>query len=228
MRRIIAGALCAILLICSGCETDLAPDTAVTAGLDSTGFEQLAQYFPHTEKATFRYSGTLDFGEILTLKNVERNNENIILEFEGNWFSGASDDEIEGLKERGIYRKYIISNDSVTECYRKTMYFYENSDYDEIDEYRESVVLKMPLEEGNKWSSKYTINEDKYDAETTIVKFDPELNTVQVETKVYGLDGYIDEVYIENNTFQIGRGLIRALYLTRLQEEYYIHIWIED
>ncbi|MDD4494479.1 MAG: hypothetical protein PHV32_09070, partial [Eubacteriales bacterium] len=138
------------------------------------------------------------------------------------------DDEIEGLQERGIYRKYTISNDSVTGCYRKTMCFYENSDYDEIDKYSENVVLKLPLKVGNKWSSQYTINEDKYNAETAIVKIDPELNTIEVETKVSGVEGYINEVYIEKNTFQIGRGLIKASYLTDLQEEYYIHIWIEN
>ncbi|MDD4493503.1 MAG: hypothetical protein PHV32_04020, partial [Eubacteriales bacterium] len=94
--KIIAAALCAILLICSGCMSDSALDTATTttSGLTTTGFEQLAQYFPQTEKATFSYSGTLDHGETVVLKNVEKSNENMVLEFEGNWVSGASDDEI--------------------------------------------------------------------------------------------------------------------------------------
>ncbi|QUI20844.1 hypothetical protein HZI73_00310 [Vallitalea pronyensis] len=165
--------------------------------------EELAQYFPAQEGMAFNYSGTVEYGQLLTVDQVTKEDHQLALSFMGE-IEDVSGGEGLSKEERSLEVSYVITHDAVKEIVKNETIRFSQSNM------KEHVVLKTPIEEGNKWTQKVTIDNKSYDAETTITEVSNDekgKSMVKTETKIADMADYPDETYKEIRTYKEGKGL---------------------
>lgn len=159
---------------------------------------ELAKYFPQAEGTVLNYNGTAEYGHILTLNKITEGNDKLTLNFKGE-IQDMSEGEGEASKKDLLFEtQYEIGND-----YAKGI---ENSQ----SIIKEHTVLKLPLEEGNSWEEKVSIEGKEYTAKTKIIEIAQDedgKNLVKTETVINDMEYYPENTYKEVKTFKEGKGL---------------------
>ncbi|NMA96350.1 MAG: hypothetical protein GX974_09955 [Clostridiales bacterium] len=70
------------------------------------------------------------------------------------------------------------------------------------------VILKAPFKENSSWSHKAKLDGKEYTMVATIKDMDDDKGQITVEYKVEGVPGYYENRYIEERTFELGRGMV--------------------
>ncbi len=166
--------------------------------------EELAKYFPAVEGTVLIYNGTVEYGQTLTLNSVIKNDDKLTLNFKGE-IEDLSGGEGLSREERILETTYEINKDSIKEIRKNETRRHSQSII------REQVVLKLPVEEGNKWTQEVMIDNKTYESETTIIdisKDDKGKSLVKTETRVPGMEEYPDKEYKEVRVYKEGKGLV--------------------
>ncbi|KYH34705.1 hypothetical protein CLTEP_13020 [Clostridium tepidiprofundi DSM 19306] len=166
--------------------------------------DELAKYFPNVEGTVLKYSGTAEYGHVLTLSNVDEKNDKLILDFKGE-IEDMSDGEGPSKEELMFEKEYEIGSDYVKEKQKNKERRHSQSII------REQTVLKLPLKEGNKWEEKVTIDGKEYTAIVKIVQISKDKDgkaLIKTETVVKGIEHYPENMYKESKTFKEGKGII--------------------
>lgn len=166
--------------------------------------EEMAKYFPAVEGTVLIFSGTVEYGQTLTLNGVIKNDDKLVLNFKGE-IEDLSGGEGLSREERILETTYEINKDSIKEIRKNETRRHSQSII------REQVVLKLPVEEGNKWTQEVMIDNKTYEAETTIIDISKDnkgKSLVKTETRVPGMEEYPDKVYKEVRVYKEGKGLV--------------------
>ncbi len=69
------------------------------------------------------------------------------------------------------------------------------------------VILKTPFEQGKTWSHNTRIDGKEYKLTAKIKEYDPVTGKIVVRYTAKGVPGYFQNTYIEERTFERGRGM---------------------
>ncbi|WP_176718818.1 hypothetical protein [Caloranaerobacter ferrireducens] len=173
---------------------------------------EMKKYLPPLEKILI-YHGLAEYGHSGVLRKVSEDAEKAVYEFSGSFEDGT------GLG--GQFRVSYIFNfqdgtitEKVTENTRTNKRTVNSI-------LKDLIILKLPIETGNRWTQPVEINGKIYRMEARIIsisyenqpyypieKIDMNNPTVKVRYIVKGIKGYFNNTYIEERKFQLGRGMI--------------------
>lgn len=167
----------------------------------ATGYKNklaINSYLPELNRE-LRYFGLAEYGHTGTLKKISANIDNSVYEFNGTYHDGT------GIEDTFTVRYYIdYIRGTVTE---KVMSATRNKTPEINSKVHNLVVLKLPVEKGNKWSHSATLNGSQYTVKAEIVDVTARRDKVKVKYIVEGIPGYYNNTYIETRTFQAGYGM---------------------
>ena len=69
------------------------------------------------------------------------------------------------------------------------------------------VILKLPIEAGERWNHQTTINGEEYTLHAEITEYDAGSGFIRVRYTAQGVPGYHDDTYFEERTFEHGYGM---------------------
>lgn len=158
----------------------------------------LKSYLPDMEKEMYYY-GLAEYGHIATMSLVSEDLEKSEYKYLGTYNDGTGiEDDFEiryiiDYKE-GIVSEYVISN--------------TRNDKKEVNsKLHDLILVKLPLELGNKWTQETIINDEKHTVNSEIIEYDKETGKVKVKYVAKGVSGYYNETYFEERSFEKGYGL---------------------
>lgn len=172
--------------------------------------EDLSMIFLGKENSEYVYTGTLDYSHKIILKNLNKTDELLTINFDG---------EIEDLSggesktsDSNIFKlKYIINKDSVREVYDKAIKKPQKPFA--IDR----VILKTPLKEGTTFTSEYVYKDKKYNGETKIDKITNNGKTIVTITTINGIEGFKNKEFKEVRQYEVGKGLFSTNFNTDIE-----------
>ncbi len=196
-----------VLIMAAGCNESDKEGTKVDEENIRIGEEyskELASYFPEEEGKVLIYNGFAEYGQTLTLDRIIRNDDKLRLIFKGE-IEDVSGGEGPPRHELIFETEYIITKDSVKEVQKNEKRRFSQSII------REQTVLKLPIEEGQKWKQVVNIGGTEYEAATEIVEVSKDArdrNLVKTETIIEGMDSYPGNTYREVKVYREGQGLV--------------------
>ncbi len=163
---------------------------------DDTDKDILKSYLPPLD-TKLRYFGLAEYGHIGQLTKEKEFKSEAMYEFKGQYQDGI------GTPDKFVVRYYInFDRTTITEMVISN----ERTGQAEVNsKLHNIVVLKLPIKEGKTWRHKTTIDGKRYTVYAKIVKVDDD--TIKVRYEVPGVDGYYDDTYIEERTFEKGYGM---------------------
>lgn len=170
--------------------------------------QELANIFPNKEKTTATYYGLSEYRYHITFKNIKKTNKAITYKIEG-YFDDAMSDNPE---DRGFTITYTINENSVKETIINNDEFRDKNYNDRLNSIiPNQIILKLPLEVGTSWQQKFEYENKNYTATTKITK----IITISKDKKQYitetianGIEGFFKKQYLEERTYEEGKGLI--------------------
>lgn len=170
--------------------------------------EALAKIFPRDTEEHF-YHGYSEFGYSLKFEKVEEKDGKMNLIYNGYMIDGEGDDP----NDRNFKMVYELSDDGAV-C--KVEKLKEFGTYDSLhlmnSVVEDQMVLKLPLETGNKWEEEFIFQGKTYTAHSEVVnvyKSDSGNICYTVQTKVDNIEGFLDNSYSEERTYEEGKGLTK-------------------
>ena len=157
----------------------------------------LSDFFKVDVNTVYSYEGTSEYSHALMLQDVTNKDNAKQFNFKGYMTEGIGPIDLEG-RERTFFISYHVYDDKVIR----------------EDENGKRIVLKTPLKEGTTWNTVVKINNQEYNAKSTITelkdiadKGESRLRSV-VETKVNLGSQFNNNVYLEKEVYDFGRGLV--------------------
>lgn len=145
------------------------------------------------------YFGLAEYGHIATLNIVSEEIDKSEYRYSGVYNDGSGiDDQFEisyilNYKD-GTVTEHVISN--------------TRNDKKEVNsKLHDLILVKLPLELGNKWSQETTINGENHTVNAEIIEYDDITGKIKVSYTVKGVSGYYNDTYFEERTFEKGYGL---------------------
>ena len=194
---LIAGLVVTFLLFgCGGTANDKGNDGDLSKELEYE--ETISDYLPQSDKYNL-YNGYSEAG--FEVKFVDRQEKESAIEY--NYIGAMNDERGSEGADRTFDVKYTISNNVIIESVtnRDPLSESDKNVYSIIPDY---IVLNGEIVEGNSWEQKVIIDDKEYVANTTIKEVTDE--TFKTVTKIE-MEGYKDEVYIEERTYVKDIGL---------------------
>lgn len=151
----------------------------------------------------YQYTGYAEYGFNLSEPNI--NTEDYSIEYKGTMSDGYGEDE------RGSRDFTIKYNTVVIGKYFKIIESINNNDYmtenkntlnSIIPDY---IVIYNNIGVGTHWTQDFEYNDKTYIAETKVVYSDD--NVYKLETTVNNIDGFYNNIYKEERTYEKGYGL---------------------
>jgi hypothetical protein len=146
------------------------------------------------------YFGLAEYSHVGVLKKISSTLDDAIYEFQGTYQDGS------GINDKFTVRYYIdYIKGTVTERVMTSTRFNPpevNSKLHNI------VILKTPFEKGKTWSHNTKINGKEYKVTAKIKEYDPATGRIKVVYTAEGVPGYFKNTYIEERTFEPGRGMV--------------------
>lgn len=170
------------------------------------------------DKSSWYYYGPIETGCILLLKSIENVGVNVSIDMRGYFYGGIAYLS-EGTGEiLDCDMNYLVKKDEIIQTIKNDNVFGGIID--------SKIILKTPLELGNKWEETIMYDGKEYTAVSEIVGLEyPEILSLRddeeshkryvVETKVKGLKGIDNEDYTETRTINLDRGLINYSFLSK-------------
>ncbi|RKD28793.1 hypothetical protein [Thermohalobacter berrensis] len=172
----------------------------------------MKKYLPPLEKRLV-YHGLAEYGHSGVLRKVSEDETKAIYEFLGDYEDGSGlGGEFKVLYtlnyQNGTVTEEVISNTRTDE--KRVNSILKNL-----------IILKLPIETGNRWFQNIEIDGKEYLMEGKIIdisykdqsyypigKIDEQNPIVKVRYIVKDIEGYFNNTYIEERQFEAGRGLI--------------------
>jgi hypothetical protein len=155
---------------------------------------------------TLYYDGMAEYGHNETLANISYEEDTAVYLFEGVLTDGRGLTDENG-NPLSFERKYMVTNQMI-----KTEISSANLDDVNISLFKEKVLLKQPLTEGNSWSEQVTYEGKTYEAVSTIIGLSQNedgAKVYEVETVVEDIKGFTDDdIYKERIRIEEGIGVI--------------------
>ena len=166
-----------------------------------TGFKNnldINTYLPKTGTQLI-YTGFAEYGHKGILKKISATSDDAIYEFNGVYQDGS------GIEDKFTVRYYMdYLKGTVTERVMSSTRF----DPPEVNSKLHNVViLKTPFEQGKTWSHNTRIDGKEYKLTAKIKEYDPVTGKIVVRYTAKGVPGYFQNTYIEERTFERGRGM---------------------
>lgn len=172
--------------------------------------EDLAKIFLGKENGEYVYTGTLDYSHKLVLKNLNKSDEVLTINFDGE-IEDLSGGESKTTDSNIFKLKYIINKDSVREVYDKTIKKPQKPFA--IDR----VILKAPLKEGATFSNEYIYKNKKYDGVTKIDRITDNGKVIITTTSVKGIEEFKNKEFKEVRQYEVGKGLVSTSFNTDIE-----------
>lgn len=148
-----------------------------------------------------RYFGLAEYGHVGVLKEISSTSDDAIYEFQGKYQDGT------GMDDEFTVRYYIdYVKGTVTERVMSNTRFNQPEINSKL---HNLVILKTPFKQGATWSHKAKIDGKEYKVTAEIKEYDPASGKINVIYTVNGVPGYFQNIYIEERTFERGRGMVR-------------------
>jgi len=175
---------------------------------------KLNSYLPPLNK-NLRFFGLAEYGHKGILKLISSSSESALYQFNGTYDDGYGVPDTFKVQYLLNYVKGTITEKIIANTRKKTKLV--NSIMNNL------VVLKLPIQVGNTWSSNIAINgkqnvvqakivDISYKAKTIYSPYISDLDRnnplVTVRFIVYNVPGYYKNTYVEERKFQVGRGMI--------------------
>lgn len=167
--------------------------------------KDLLSFFPLNEDSQLHFHGYAEYAHFLTVNKVDFTTSKATITLTGSMMDGYN------LDKSQINIKYNIDNSSVNE------YIIVNHEGESKDTKHtlssiisNQTILKLPLKVNNSWEQKFFYNGIEHEATTTItsVKNINNLKQCTTVTIVDNIDGYLNNTYTEEKTYEEGKGLI--------------------
>lgn len=147
-----------------------------------------------------RYFGFAEYGHVGVLKEISNTSDNAIYEFQGKYQDGS------GIDDEFTVRYYVdYVKGTVTE---KVMSSTRFNPPEVNSKLHNLVILKTPFKQGTTWSHNTKIDGKEYKVTAKIKEYDPATGRMKVTYTVKGVPGYFQNTYIEERTFERGRGMV--------------------
>lgn len=172
--------------------------------------EDLVKIFLGKEKSEYIYTGTVDYSHKLVLKNSNKTEELLTINFDGE-IEDLSGGESKDTDSNIFKLKYIINKDSVREVYDKAIKKPQKPFA--IDR----VILKAPLKEGVTFNNEYMYKNKKYNGETKIDKITNDGKTITTTTIINGIEGFKNKEFKEFREYELGKGLVSTSFNTDIE-----------
>lgn len=162
------------------------------------GSAELNKYLPALDTEAY-YNGIAEYGHKGALTKLWSNAEEAVYEFKGEYEDGT------GIPDKFVVRYYFdYLRGTVTEKAVSNT----RGDTAEINsKLHNLVVLKYPISENASWSHVARLNGKEVKVIAKIVDLDETNGLVTVQYTAKGVPGYYNKTYLEERTFQTGRGL---------------------
>lgn len=172
--------------------------------------EELSKIFLGKENGEYIYTGTLDYSHKVILKNLNKTDEVLTINFDGE-IEDLSGGESKTTDSNIFKLKYIINKDSVREVYDKTIKKPQKPFA--IDR----VILKAPLKEGSTFSNEYIYKNKKYNGETKIDEITNNGKIIKTTTIIKGIEEFKNKEFKEVRQYEVGKGLVSTSFNTDIE-----------
>lgn len=160
--------------------------------------EIIKLYLPDKEKE-MHYYGLAEYGHIAIMNIVSEDLEKSEYKYLGTYQDGSGIEDHFEIKyiidnKEGFISEHVISNT-------------RNDNKEVNSKLHDLILVKLPLEIGNKWTQKTIINGEKHTVNSEIIEYDNETGKIKVSYVAEGVSGYYNQTYFEERTFEKGYGL---------------------
>ncbi len=166
-----------------------------------TGYKnnlEINAYLPKTGTQLI-YFGYAEYGHRGVLKRISQTSDDAIYEFNGVYQDGS------GIEDKFTVRYYMnYLKGTVTEKVVSSTRFNTPEVNSKL---HNLVILKTPFKQGATWSHNTKIDGKEYKVTAKIKELDPSTGKIKVTYTVQGVPGYFQNTYIEERTFEPGRGM---------------------
>lgn len=159
---------------------------------------QLSPYLPVLGQDLY-YFGLAEYGHVGRLTLDRESGREAVYTFDGVFQDGSGIESPFQVQyyvdyERGTVTEQVASNQRTGE---KEI----NSKLHNV------VILKLPIEAGERWNHQTTINGEEYTLHAEITEYDAGTGFIRVRYTAQGVPGYHDDTYFEERTFEHGYGM---------------------
>jgi hypothetical protein len=159
--------------------------------------EAYKQWLPALGKQ-YTFFGLAEYGHEGTLEQISGNGGEDVYEYRGVYADGIGDES------RFVIRYRVdLARGTVTEQFVSN----ERGGGDVNSKLHNLVILKFPLSLGGHWSHQAKLNGRAVTVQAEVVEYDETRGAAKVRYTAKGATGYYDDTYIEERTFEKGRGM---------------------
>lgn len=175
----------------------------------------LLSFFPQKENTQLHFQGYAEYAHSLTINKIDFTSSVASVILSGSMMDAYSSET------REIDVKYVVSNNSVNE-YVIVTHEDKSKEHTFNSIIPNQTILKLPLKIDNSWKQKFHYEGTEYEATTTItsVKAENNLTTCTTTTIVTNIEGYLNNTYREERTYEEGKGLISFSVSTPLDDSF--------
>lgn len=165
---------------------------------DEPSMDNLEDWLPQLGKTT-RYVGLAEYSHrgALTLKTPTK--EGAIYIYRGQYTGGKGDESKFAVeytldKLRGTLTEHVVNSG-------------QKNSPNINSRLHNLVLIRLPLEAGATWSHSATLGGQSVTVVAQITELDRSAGTLRVRYSAHNVPGYYDNTYVEQRTFQKGRGM---------------------
>lgn len=177
--------------------------------------KDLLSFFPQKEGSQLYFHGYAEYAHFLTVNEINFTSSEASIILKGSMMDSYN------LGDRQLDVKYTVNSNSVNESITVS---HEDKSQDHAlnSIIPNQTILKLPLKVDNSWKQKFSYDCAEYEAITTITSVKTINNLLQctTTTTVSNIDGYPNNTYSEERTYEEGRGLISFSVSTPLDESF--------
>ena len=165
--------------------------------------KELLSFFPHHENNQLYFHGYAEYAHFLTVSKIDFTMPKVNIILDGSMMDGYN------LGKRELNVKYIVNGDGVDELI--TVKHENKKESNTLNSIiPNQTILKLPLKVDNSWSQKFFYEDIEYEAIRTITSIKTENNITRctTTTTVNNINGYLNDTYIEERTYEQGKGLV--------------------
>ncbi len=165
--------------------------------------KDLFSFFPQKEENQLYFHGYAEYAHFLTVDKLNFTPSEASIILKGSMMDGYN------LEERELDLKYVVNSNTITE-YISVNHGDKSKENTLNSIIPNQTILKLPLKVDNSWKQKFTYKGTEYEATTTITSVNDEDNLTKCTTTtiVTNINGYLNNTYREERTYEKGKGLI--------------------